>query len=59
MTTWTSTTAEHDIIESLDGWQSSRYCFSRDWGCNHDEALVIALDDSGRLFTELMEKTFG
>ena len=59
MTTWTTTTDQHDIIEALDGTQHTRYCFSREWGCDHDEALTIATDDTGQLFTQITEKTFG
>jgi hypothetical protein len=59
MNSWITTTAEQDILEELDGTQHTRYCFSRDWGCTHDEALTIATDDTGRLFTLIMEKTFG
>jgi len=59
MTTWTTTSDQHDVIENLDSEQRSRYCFSRDWGCEHDEAIVIATDDTGRLFNELTERTFG
>ncbi len=59
MTTWTTTTDQDDIIEALESEQCTRYCFSRDWGCSHDEALVIATDDTGRLFNELTERTFG
>jgi hypothetical protein len=58
MTTWTTTTAEQDIIEALDSEQRLRYCFSRDWGCGHDEALIIATDETERLFNELTERTF-
>ena len=59
MTTWTTTTNQDDVIRTLDSEQRSWYCFSRDWGCDHDEALVIATDDTGRLFNELTERTFG
>lgn len=59
MTGWTTTTAEQDIINSLDPEQRINYFFSREWGCNHDEALTIATDDTGQLFTQITEKTFG
>jgi hypothetical protein len=58
MTTWTTTTAEQDIIEALDSEQRPLLLL-REWGCDHDEALTIATDDTGRLFTQIMEKTFG
>ena len=58
-TEWDTTVAQDRDLWKLDGEQHSRYCFARNWGRTHKQAMKIALDDTGRLFTELMEKTFG
>jgi hypothetical protein len=59
MTYWTTNTAQRETIEALEATQRTWYCFAREWGCGHDEALTIATDDTGRLFNDLSEKTFG
>ena len=58
-TEWDTTVAQDRDLLNLDGEQHSRYCFARNWGQTHKQAMKVALDGSGRRFTELMEKTFG
>lgn len=56
---WTITADQEIECEALDVDAHTDYCFARQWGCGHEEAIKVASDATHKLRENLMERLFG
>jgi hypothetical protein len=56
---WELTLGQESEYKKLEIDQQTDYCFAREWGLSHEDAITVANDLTYKLRDELMERVFG